>query len=82
MKLIDKINNKIAWFFTNGNKRAYEAKSNTSNEDMKTVNHALQRAKEQNLETEMVTFALRIMKDNPKLSVGEAITIAYFHCVN
>ena len=82
MKLIDKINNKIAWFLTNGNKRPYEVKETSSNEELKTVDHALRHAKEQNLEAEMVTFALRIMKTNPKLSVGEAITIAYFQCVN
>jgi hypothetical protein len=47
-------------------------------EEMDTVSMALSNATHLNLEVEIVTYAIQNMKDNPNLTVGEAITMAYF----
>ena len=82
MKLIDKINNKIGWFFTNGNKTVYKAKPTKSNFELKTVNDILKSAKEHHVEAEVVVFALRFMKTNSNLSIEEAMQLAFFQCVD
>jgi hypothetical protein len=50
-------------------------------EEMDTVSMALTNATHLNLEVEIVTYALQNMKDNPNLTIGEAITMAYFEWV-
>jgi len=47
-------------------------------EEMDTVSMALTNATHLNLEVEIVTYAIQNMKDNPNLTIGEAITMAYF----
>ena len=47
-------------------------------EEMDTVSMALSNATHLNLEVEIVTYAIQNMKDNPNLTIGEAITMAYF----
>ena len=47
-------------------------------EEMDTVSMALSNAAHLNLEVEVVTYAIQNMKDNPNLTIGEAITMAYF----
>jgi len=47
-------------------------------EEMDTVSMALSNATHLNLEVEVVTYAIQNMKDNPNLTIGEAITMAYF----
>jgi hypothetical protein len=47
-------------------------------EEMDTVSMALSNATHLNLEVEIVTYALQNMKNNPNLTIGEAITMAYF----
>jgi hypothetical protein len=50
-------------------------------EEMDTVSMALTNATHLNLEVEIVTYAIQNMKDNPNLTIGEAITMAYFEWV-
>jgi hypothetical protein len=50
-------------------------------EEMDTVSMALTNATHLNLEVEIVTYALQNMKDNSNLTIGEAITMAYFEWV-
>ena len=47
-------------------------------EEMDTVSMALTNAQHLNIEVEVITYALQNMKDNPNLTIGEAITMAYF----
>lgn len=47
-------------------------------EEMDTVSMALTNASHLNIEVEVITYALQNMKDNPNLTIGEAITMAYF----
>ena len=66
---------KWGWFFTNGRK-SYPIQI-LADDGMDAVAIALSKAKEQGLETEVVTWALKYMKDNPKLTISEAITLGY-----
>jgi len=76
------INNKIGWFFTNGNKtNQYTENATLTDEDVKTVKEALFHATEFKLEVEVISYALKYMKENPSLTVGEAITLGYFEWV-
>lgn len=76
------INNKIGWFFTNGNKtNQYTENATITESDVKTVSEALFHAAEFKLEVEVVSHALKHMKENPSLTVGEAITLGYFDWV-
>jgi len=71
---------KFGWFFTNGRKAAYKSYLEENDDvfhTMEVVSIALEKAKEQNVEIEVVTWALKFMKENPKLTVSEAITMAY-----
>lgn len=43
--------------------------------DLSVVQFAVDEAGEWGLQAEVVYFALRAMRDNPTLSIGEAITI-------
>lgn len=75
-------NIKFGWFFTNGRKAAMEPiEEEDSTHVMEVVSIALEKAKEQNLEVEVVTWALQYMKKNPSLTVSEAITMAYFEWI-
>jgi len=60
----------------------FKSKNKISNpdiiEEMDVVANALSNAIYLKLETEIVTYALQHMKDNPNLTIGEAITMAYF----
>ena len=46
-------------------------------ESMDVVSDALNDADGFDLQTEVVTFALQAMKDNPKLEISEAIMIGF-----
>jgi hypothetical protein len=48
---------------------------------MDQVSMALQHSREESLEVEVVTWALMFMKENPSLTVSEAITMGYFEWV-
>jgi hypothetical protein len=73
-------NTKFGWFFTNGNKPQY-GQEQSYEEDLKTIAEALHHANELNLAPEIVTQALRYMKENPSLSITEAMTLGYFEYV-
>jgi hypothetical protein len=45
--------------------------------DMSIIFETLTQAKQHNIETEVVTWALKYMKDNPQLSIAEAIIEGY-----
>lgn len=49
--------------------------------EMDAVEIALQRSREENLDVEVVTWALRYMKENPSLTISEAITMGFFEWV-
>ena len=82
MKMIKRFekwfNHKFAWFFTNGRKINNEA---LHIDGMDCVAITLHDAKLQGLETEVVTWALIYMKNNPSLSISEAITMGYYEWV-
>ena len=77
MEIIDKINDKIGWFFTNGNKAIYKDSLPPSEDEIKNIAEILNQAKEFNLEAEVVVWALKYMKENPRLTINEAITLGY-----
>jgi len=64
----------MGWFTSNKEKQT----DSFILEEMDTVSMALTNAQHLNLEVEVVTYALQNMKDNPNLTIGEAITMAYF----
>ncbi len=68
---------KYGWFFTNGRKAAEQYQPILADDGMDAVAIALSKATEQGLETEVVTWALKYMKDNPNLTISEAITLGY-----
>jgi hypothetical protein len=71
-------NKKYGWFFTNGNKKdPYYPPI----DGMDAVAIALNDAKQVGLDTEVVTWALMYMKNNPNLTISEAITMGYFEWV-
>lgn len=73
-------NNKFGWFFTNGRKQ----ENKYAHQTMDEVNHvkeALNHAKEEGLQAEVVAWSLMFMKANPSLSVSEAITLGYFEWI-
>ena len=49
--------------------------------EMDAVEIALQRSREENLDVEVVTWALRYMKENPSLTISEAITMGFYEWV-
>ena len=71
-------NAKFGWFFTNGNK---SNKGTLHIDGMDCVAIALHDARQVGLETEVVTWALMYMKNNPSLSISEAITMGYYEWV-
>jgi hypothetical protein len=46
-------------------------------EELKIVSNAVKNASGFGLEVEVVTFALKYMKENPSLSIVEAIIMSY-----
>ena len=46
--------------------------------EMDAVEIALERSREEGLDVEVVTWALRYMKENPSLTISEAITMGYY----
>jgi len=92
MKDIKKFNNwfntKFGWFFTNGRKKLVEteteqlfSESEYIIEDMKNVAEVLDHAKEYGLQVEVMTWALKYMKENSNLTITEAITMGYFEWI-
>jgi len=77
MEIIDKINDKIGWFFTNGNKSIHKEFTYSSEDEIKNIAEILNQAKEFNLEVEVVVWALKYMKESPRLTINEAITLGY-----
>jgi len=69
-------NTKCGWFFTNGRK-AQSAYNKTFTDEVNTVSIALANAYQMSLEVEVVTWALKYMKENPNLTIDEAITMGY-----
>jgi hypothetical protein len=49
--------------------------------EMDAVEIALQRSREEGLDVEVVTWALRHMKKNPSLTISEAITMGFYEWV-
>lgn len=49
--------------------------------EMDAVAIALEQSREEGLEVEVVTWALRYMKENPSLTISEAITMGYYEWV-
>jgi hypothetical protein len=49
--------------------------------EMDTVAMVLEQSCEENLEVEVVTWALRYMKENPSLTISEAITMGFYEWV-
>ena len=79
-KLNDWFDFKCGWFFTNGRKTTQQL--NISPEDgMDAVAVVLEQAKEQGLEIEVVTWALKYMKNHPDLTISEAIRLSYLDWV-
>lgn len=75
-KLSDWFDSKCGWFFTNGRKTTQQLNS-FPEDGMDAVAVVLERAKEQGLETEVVTWALKYMKNHPDLTISEAIRLSY-----
>lgn len=78
-KFNDWFNAKFGWFFTNGNKHNIVP---LHIDGMDAVAIALSHAKEDGLEVEVVTWALIYMKENPSLSIAEAITMGFYEWDN
>ena len=81
-KFNDWFNSKFGWFFTNGRKQQYiglpiPPTYNGSLNNTDTVSFALANAYQMSLEVEVVTWALKYMKENPNLTIDEAITMGY-----
>lgn len=75
-------NERYSWFFTNGRKQQYiglpiPPTYNESLNNTDTVSFALANAYQMSLEVEVVTWALKYMKENPNLTIDEAITMGY-----
>jgi hypothetical protein len=49
--------------------------------EMDAVAIALEQSREEGLDVEVVTWALRYMKENPSLTISEAITMGYYEWV-
>ena len=49
--------------------------------DMDTIAMVLEQSSEENLAVEVVTWALRYMKENPSLTISEAITMGFYEWV-
>jgi hypothetical protein len=49
--------------------------------EMDAVATALEQSREEGLEVEVVTWALRYMKNDPSLTISEAITMGYYEWV-
>jgi len=49
--------------------------------EMDAVSIALQQSREEGLDAEVVTWALRYMKEDPSLSISEAITMGYYEWI-
>lgn len=64
-------------------KKQIEDKNNTETlvSEMDTISTVLDMAYEEGLEVEIVTWALRYMKQYPHLSISEAITMGYYEWV-
>jgi len=77
-KFNDWFNSKFAWFFTNGRKQQYIGRSLN---EIDAVSFALANAYQMSLEVEVVTWALKYMKENPNLTIDEAITMGYYEWV-
>jgi hypothetical protein len=48
---------------------------------LRTAQQALNEAKEQGVEAELLVFALEAMKENPALSIQKAILNGYEECI-
>ena len=77
-KFNDWFNSKYSWFFTNGRKQQYIGRSQVNTD---AVSIALANAYQMSLEVEVVTWALKYMKENPNLTIDEAITMGYYEWV-
>ena len=80
-------NKNFSWFFINGRKQIpnYEVELNSVHiippykiwDDKEVVSLALANAEQIGLSTEVVTWSLKYMKENPSLTIGQAITMGY-----
>jgi len=89
-------NKKFGWFFINGRKQNpnYEIElkgvslatipspSSPTREDFEIVEMALANSEQMGVSKETVVEALLIMKQNPSLSIGEAITMGYLEQID
>lgn len=73
-KFIKWFNTKFGWFFTNGNKSQRRVDDlDDYLAAMDAVHIVLYNAKRTNLEVEVIYEALKLMKQNPTMSISEAI---------
>lgn len=75
-------NTKFGWFFLNGRKESTHTEQLLSESeyivrDMKNVSDMLDHADQLSLQVVVVTWALKHMKENPKLTITEAMTMGY-----
>lgn len=80
-------NKRYSWFFTNGNKEIpqYDIELKSVHifppykiwDDKEVVSLALANAEQIGLSTEVVTWSLKYMKENPSLTIGQTITMGY-----
>lgn len=56
---------------------ALKLKLEEKDDDLEIVSLALANAEQMGLSTEVVTWALKYMKENPSLTIGQAITMGY-----
>ena len=78
-KFNDWFNSKCGWFFINGRKAQHIIQAPIH--EMDTVQFALANAYQMSLEVEVVTWALKYMKENPNLTIDEAITMGYYEWI-
>ena len=84
LKFAEWFNTKFEWFFTNGYKYSSKCESLidkqhlTCMEELNTVKNALDQSRECGLDTEVVVWALKCMKEDPTLTVSEAIELGFW----
>jgi len=83
-------NKNFSWFFINGRKQTpnYEVEfrgitittvepSSPTQEEFEIVEMALANSEQRGVSKETVAWALLFMKENPSLTIGQAITMGY-----
>ena len=71
-------NTKFGWFFTNGMK-VQQLPSEQMEDSIKSIQEAFKHA--DGFEVEITAWALFYMKENPNLTISEAITMGYMEWI-